>query len=368
MSVQALRPRQPVPTSADIIAALPTPMLVLDPDGGIVTANMAAESFFNVSQAALRERGWNALLNADSPLRGILDDARAASGNYAVYDIELAVPGLARLRVDLLLAPVPDAAGWLIATVQSRSVASMVERQVEHQGAARSAVGVAAMLAHEIKNPLSGIRGAAQLLAQTSDDDSRELTDLICIEVDRVSALVDRMESFTDTRPLERSGHNIHAILSHVRRIADQGFARNIRIRERYDPSLPPVSGNRDALVQVFLNLLKNAAEAVGDTGEILITTAYRQGLRVGVGGTGHRISVPIEVTIVDGGPGAPPDLERHLFEPFVTTKRGGTGLGLALVAKIVGEHGGVVEYDRQESPPRTILRVLLPTHGGPDA
>ncbi len=359
-------PRPTDPTPADVIAALPTPMLLVDPHGGIASANMAAESFFNVSQAVLRERGWDALLSSDSPLRGILADARAAQGNYAVYDIELAVPGWVKLRVDLLLAPIPDAPGWLIATVQSRSVASMVERQVEHQGAARSAVGVAAMLAHEIKNPLSGIRGAAQLLAQTSDEEGRELTDLICIEVDRIKALVDRMESFTDTRPLERGPLNIHAILGHVRRVADQGFAKGIKIRERYDPSLPPVSGNRDALVQVFLNLLKNASEAVANGGEILMTTAYRQGLRVGVAGGGRRVSVPIEVTVVDTGPGAPADLERHLFEPFVTTKRGGGGLGLALVAKIVGEHGGIVEYDRQDSPPRTILRVLLPTHGGP--
>lgn len=349
------------PGAPDILATLPTPVVVLDADDRIAFANMAAEALLNASQASLRERGWEGLLPPDSPLRALLAEARALQGNYAAYDLDLSLIGGVRIRVDVLIAPVGYAAGWLSLAFQTRAVASLVDRQLVHQGAARSAVAVAAMLAHEIKNPLSGIRGAAQLLAQTADADNAELTDLICAEVDRIRALVDRMEDFTDTRPLARGPENIHAILGHVRRVGQQGFARGVTIQERYDPSLPPVHGNRDALTQVFINLLKNAAEATASGGTITLTTAYRHGLRVAVRGSERRISVPIEICVIDDGPGAPNEIAGHLFEPFITSKRSGGGLGLALVAKIVGEHGGVVEYDRTDTPARTIFRVLLP-------
>jgi two-component system nitrogen regulation sensor histidine kinase GlnL len=229
-----------------------------------------------------------------------------------------------------------------------------------HRNAARSVTAMAAMLAHEVKNPLSGIRGAAQLLEQDADEAGRELTQLICDETDRIVALVDRMEAFSDHRPIERSAVNIHEVLDRVRKVAQSGFARQIRVSEEYDPSLPPVDGNHDLLVQVFLNLVKNAAEAVPHSGgEITIATAYRHGLRLAVQGSGARVHLPLMVSITDNGPGIPEDLREHLFDPFVTTKRNGSGLGLALVAKVIGDHGGVIEFDSQ--PRRTVFRVFLP-------
>lgn len=354
--------------TVDLLAVLPIPVVVLDPGDRVTVANAAAENFFNASQASLRERGWVAAMARDSRLIALIAEARAIGGGYAAYDTEIAFAGGRMVRADVFVTPLPDAAGWIIVSFQTRSVAMMVDRQLTSQGAARSAIGVAAMLAHEIKNPLSGIRGAAQLLAQTADADTRELTDLIRDEVDRVRTLIDSMEGFTDTRPLPKEPENIHAVLSHVRKLAEQGFARGVTIRERYDPSLPLIDGNRDALVQVFLNLVKNAAEAVAAAGEsggeIVLTTAYRHGLRVAVEGSSRRVSLPLEVCVVDTGKGAAPGVAAHMFEPFVTSKSAGGGLGLALVAKIVADHGGLIEYERASDPPRTILRVLLPVAG----
>jgi two-component system nitrogen regulation sensor histidine kinase GlnL len=219
---------------------------------------------------------------------------------------------------------------------------------------------MAAMLMHEIKNPLSGIRGAAQLLERGVAPGDQELTRLICDETDRIVGLIDRMEMFSDPRPIERQAVNIHEVLEHVRRLAQAGFARDLRFVESYDPSLPPVYGSRDLLTQVLLNLVKNAAEALPESGgQVLLSTAFQQGVRLAMGGGRERFDLPLVVTVQDNGPGIPEELQRHLFEPFVSTKPGGKGLGLALVAKIVGDHGGIIEAESE--PGRTSFRMMLP-------
>jgi two-component system nitrogen regulation sensor histidine kinase GlnL len=286
------------------------------------------------------------------------------------YKVDLGTPRMTGERlVDLHVAPVSEQPGHVVVMLQQRTIADKMDRQLTHRGAARSVTALAAMLAHEIKNPLSGIRGAAQLLEQSVGDDDRSLTRLICEEADRIVKLVDRMEAFADKRPVEREPVNIHAVLEHVKKLAQSGFARNIRFVEDYDPSLPAILGNRDQLIQVFLNLVKNAAEAIGPNatdGEIQLSTAFRPGVRLSLPGSKTRVSLPLEFCVKDNGPGVPDDLRPHLFDPFVTTKPTGTGLGLALVAKIIGDHGGIVECESQ--PRKTSFCVLMPMYTGDDA
>ena len=266
--------------------------------------------------------------------------------------------------VDLHAGCIPEHPGHVLLVVQPRSIARKIDRQLTHRGAARSARGMASMLAHEIKNPLSGIRGAAQLLEPGLREDDRSLTRLICQETDRICALVDRMEVFSDERPVAMEPVNMHAVLDHVRQIAASGFARSIAISQDYDPSLPPVMGNRDQLIQVFLNLVKNAAEAVRGRksgGRIILTSAFRSGVRLSLPASSAAVALPLEFCVADNGSGVPDDLRAHIFDPFVTTKAEGSGLGLALVAKIIGDHGGTIEC--LERRRHTLFRVLLPMH-----
>ncbi|HVV78154.1 MAG TPA: nitrogen regulation protein NR(II) [Pseudolabrys sp.] len=349
--------------------SLPHPVIVVARDGRIADANVAAEQFFEASTPMLRRHILRDLVPFGSPLLPLIEQVRTRGAAVNEYKVDLSTPRNPKERlVDLYAAPLAEHPDNVVVMMQERTIAEKMDRQLIHRGAARSVTALASMLAHEIKNPLSGIRGAAQLLEQSATDDDRSLTRLICDETDRIVKLVDRMEVFSDERPVEREPINIHVVLDHVKRLAQSGFAHHIKFVEDYDPSLPQVYANRDHLVQVFLNLVKNAAESIGESaadGEIQLTTKFRPGVRLSVPGTTARVSLPLEFCVKDNGPGVPDDLMPHLFDPFVTTKPTGSGLGLALVSKIVGDHGGIIECESQQR--RTIFRVLMPVYSGDD-
>lgn len=345
-----------------ILGAMALPVVVLDAENRFRHANPAAEEFFGLSAPQLAQLALTDLLPSDNPIFMLIDHVRRAGVTAADHDLTLESPRMSKRGITVQVSNLQEEAGTVVMVFQNASAARSLDRQLAFRSAARSVSGMAAILAHEVKNPLSGIRGAAQLLEASVGPADRELATLIRDEADRIRDLVDRMEVF-DEQPIQRQAVNIHRVLEHVRKLAQAGFAAGIRFTEHYDPSLPPVSANRDQLVQVLLNLVKNAAEAITATdnphGEIILTTAYQHGVRLALPGTRTRVDLPLLVIVRDNGPGIPEDILPHLFEPFVTSKSFGTGLGLALVAKIIGDHGGLIEV--QSRAGRTEFHLHLP-------
>jgi two-component system nitrogen regulation sensor histidine kinase GlnL len=347
---------------AALLSALPVPAILLDPANRLRFINHAAEQFLGASASSAASLPLSDFLAADNPLFLLVDQVRQHDARVADHDMALDGPRLHRMNIAVQGAPYPEEPGSVLLVLHDATAARALDRQLTVRGAARSVAGMAATLAHEVKNPLSGIRGAAQLLEASVAESDRELTVLIRDEADRIRELVDRMEDFGE-KPVQYGPVNIHRVLEHVRRLAQSGFAASIRFTELYDPSLPPVHGNRDQLVQVLLNLVKNAAESIVNAdihnGEIQLITGFQHGVRLAVPGTDARRHLPLFVIVRDNGPGIADDIRPHLFDAFVSGKPSGSGLGLALVAKIVSDHGGLVEVESR--PGRTEFRLMLP-------
>ncbi|RVT40698.1 two-component system sensor histidine kinase NtrB [Sphingobium algorifonticola] len=358
------RSRSDEPSLGDIVTAFPVATLVVGPDNRIANANVRAETLLNMARSAIIGSDIARTLRlADIDGRY---DVWNSQKPLAAYDVQVHAGRTAAMEVDLMIAPIPDFDGWRVISIHSKSEAQKLAHR-RTGGGTRSAMGAAAILAHEIKNPLSGIRGAAQLLDSGDDDGASALTRLICNEVDRIAALIDRMQDFTTERALQCRPENIYPLLDRAAEVAIAGFARDIRISKNYDPSLPFALVNGDALVQIMINLLKNAAEALVQAERpvtrprIRIVTSFRHGMSVMLPGGKGNASLPIEILVIDNGPGVPDHIREHLFNPFITGKRSGQGLGLALVDKLVRDMNGFVQFQRDAEAGETVFRILLP-------
>lgn len=353
--------RQPYPVPGVIWASLPLPALLVGGDDRILEVNPAAEIFLNTSQRSLQGQPVLDRLSIDAPMDEALARARANQSPLFINDVYLTTGERPPVQCNLQLAPMHDNAAVVMLLISPRDIADRLGRSLQVKSAAKSAIGMAEMLAHEIKNPLAGISGAAQLLSMGLGAEDRELTDLIVEETRRIVKLLEQVEQFGNIRPPERRAVNIHDALDRARKSAMVGFAAHMTLIEDYDPSLPPTFADPDQLMQVFLNLIKNAAEACQRSGQgstIRLRSFYDLSLRLRRK-EGGPAAMPLQIEVIDDGPGIPPEIAQDIFEPFVSGRENGTGLGLALVSKIVSDHDGWITVD--SAPGRTVFRVSLP-------
>ena len=348
-------------TNTDAVwASLPVPAFVLSADDTITEVNPAAEQFMNSSVKSLLGAPVFDRLAIDAPLEGALRRVRVDQSALFINNVDVSGGNSAPVQCNIQIAPLGGSDDQVLLLMEPRQLADRLGRSHSVKSSARSAIGMAEMLAHEIKNPLAGITGAAQFLSLSLPAEDLEMTDLIVEESKRIVSLLDQVEQFGDVTPPSCAFVNIHDVLDRAARSAVFGFAGDIQIHKTYDPSLPEVWADADQMVQVFLNLVKNACEALGPEGKVTIRTFYDPSLRLPLpDGTGRRL--PLHVEIIDNGPGLPKALANHVFEPFVTTKNNGKGLGLALVSKIIAQHRAWISVASQ--PGHTIFRVSLSVH-----
>ncbi len=345
--------------------SLPIPAIVVDQENKIAEVNPTGETFLNASAKSLRGAPVWDKLHVDAPLDEAVLRVRRSNSSLFVNTVDVGSGEKPPVLCNVQISTLMDRPGYVLILMEPREIADKMGRAMQTKSAARSAIGMAEMLAHEIKNPLAGITGAAQLLGMNLSGDDVELTDLIVAESRRVVQLLDQVEQFGNLRPPERKPVNIHDILDRAQKSAAVGFAAHMKLREIYDPSLPSTFADADQLLQVFQNLLKNAAEAADPAGgTIIVRTFYETTLRV-ERPDGSRRAVPLQIEIEDDGPGLPPDLAGDAFEPFVSGRENGTGLGLALVSKIIAEHDGWIAVT--SVPGRTVFRISLPVASAKD-
>jgi len=344
----------------EVLHSLYQAVILVAPEDTIQSVFAHTESIFEQSKESLLGSSVSVLRGVGHAVTDLIERSRSEHTPLNSYDVSCLPPIGDVELMDLHAHPYGND-GSVLLTVQPRRITAFLEKKDQMDAAARSVSGLASMLAHEIKNPLSGIRGAAQLMGRALDEKNTQLPQLICKEVDRIKSLVDELETFSNPAEQSLNAVNIHEVLDHVLNLVAAGFGAKAVIRPQFDPSLPLVSGNFDRLIQVFLNLAKNAVEAAGPEADLIITTAYRHGIWLKAA-NGKRMRLPIEVSIRDNGPGIPEDLKSHLFDPFVSGKTGGTGLGLALVARFVSEMDGTVTCDNHPNG-GAIFKVQLMLH-----
>ncbi len=353
------------PDPKRLVASLPVALFLLGPDLHVASVNPAAEQLVGQGARRLVGRPVVEIFEFDEPL--ILGRLGEGEAQLFARDAHVRVLGRAARRLDVMTSPVTHSPGWQMLILHE---AIRVEALTGDGGGSGGGEGVALrapeVLAHEIKNPLAGIRGAAQLLDRKLEGADKALTGLITTEVDRIAKLIDQMQSLSRRSQEPVAPCNLHEAVRHAQAIVAASKPGEVVFEEEFDPSLPPIMANPDALVQVVLNLMTNAREACeGRKGaRIAVRTRFASGIQLHAGPGGKPLRLPIELRVSDNGPGIDPALRDHIFEPFVTAKKSGQGLGLALVQKLVREMHGRISHDRDEAKGWTHFRLHLPVAG----
>jgi two-component system nitrogen regulation sensor histidine kinase GlnL len=340
-------------------SSIPVPAFIIGPTGMIEAVNNATEIFLNSSGKSIIGHKLLERLLIDAPIEAALSRVSEQLAPLFIAAADVTPLDRPTMQCSLQFSPLQDRFGYTLLLISPREIADRMGRAMQVTSAAKSAIGMAEMLAHEIKNPLAGISGAAQLLAMGLGPEDLELTDLIVEETRRIVKLLEQVEQFGNLRPPARRALNVHDALDRARRSAMVGFGVHMTIIEDYDPSLPNTYADPDQLMQVLLNLLKNASEAAPKQGgTIRLHTFYDHALRRRRK-DGPGAPLPLQIEIIDDGPGIPPKIADDIFEPFVSGRENGTGLGLALVSKIITDHEGWISVE--SVPGRTSFRISLP-------
>jgi two-component system nitrogen regulation sensor histidine kinase GlnL len=338
--------------------SIPLPSIVLNADDIVVEVNPPGEGFLNASSKSLKNRSIWELINIGASLEESYKKVKKFNSPLFVTDVKVGANGREPIPCNIQIAPIIGLDGSTILLIAPREIAGRISQSKSVKAAAKSAIGMAEMLAHEIKNPLAGITGAAQLLSMGLSTADLEITDLIVAETRRILTLLEQVEQFGNLKPIDPRPLNIHDVIDRARRSAQLGFSAHITFKEEYDPSLPLVYGDPDQLLQVFLNLIKNASEAQPNNGTIKLHTYFEQSFKLRrADGSGH--SMPIQVEVMDNGPGVSEEIRDEIFDPFVSGRNNGTGLGLALTSKIISDHNGLISLDSK--PGNTVFRISLP-------
>ena len=368
-----------------VLSGLTYPVVALDGDDRIMLINPAGEEFFKAGRSTLLESPLSQYIAPDHPVFAMIRRVRTTRASISDQGIEFNSAKLGQRLVNLQVSAIPDVlggdvlradvsnnadisaycklSGGVILAIQERALAERLRGQHQFRGAARSMTSLSALLAHEIKNPLAGIRGAAELL-KSGHRDPDALTGLIISETDRIAALLTRMESLAGGKDIDRAPVNIHEVINHCITLAQNSFGQGVEMISLFDPSLPDTEGDRDLLIQLLLNLIKNACEASDKKQKIYIRTFYNLGVHYAVARQAGQAVAPLVIEIEDHGSGIAPELKDHIFDPFVTNKPQGTGLGLALVASTIADHGGTIDVTSQQG--KTIFRIGLPIMESP--
>ncbi len=338
--------------------SIPLPSIVLNENDIVVEVNPPGEGFLNASSKSLKNRSIWELINIGASLEESYKKVKKFNSPLFVTDVKVGANGREPIPCNIQIAPIIGLDGSTILLISPREIAGRISQSKSVKAAAKSAIGMAELLAHEIKNPLAGITGAAQLLSMGLSTSDLEITDLIVAETRRILTLLEQVEQFGNLKPIDPKPLNIHDVIDRARRSAQLGFSAHINFKEDYDPSLPLVHGDPDQLLQVFLNLIKNASEAQPNNGNIKLRTYFEHSFKLRrADGSGH--SMPIQVEVMDNGPGVSEDIRDEIFDPFVSGRNNGTGLGLALTSKIISDHNGLISLESK--PGNTVFRISLP-------
>ena len=357
------QPEGGLPAAKQMMDILPFPVFMLDENDRFLWLNHAAEGFFHSSQAMLVPMQMSELLISDSPFFSLVRRARQSERPVSDKSLRLISPKFGVRNAAIQVTPLPvsenvDERGAVLVTLQEQGLTDKLAAQNTVKSAALSMSKMTSLLAHEVKNPLAGIKGAAQLLETEIPEESRELSSMIVTEADRITALLNRIENLSSDMPVQLKDVNIHEILDHCIRITTASFGRHLDIKCHYDPSLPNIDADPDLLVQCFLNLFKNASEVTDNKGILTLTTSYNLSRYLSTSQS-FQVHLPLQIEIEDNGSGIPEELQDYIFEPFISGKQSGSGLGLAMVASVVADHGGAISVDT--SPAGTCFTVNLP-------